>query len=128
MFSIFCTLTFMLSECTSIIFNQTSKQHYFSLKNFDLPPQPLSITLRQLSSPVSSTLLTARMSSAPSTNSSTENWKISADLYDYNSWISKSRVHLLQLPIHQDWFLGVYTFEFYNSIQWILSIRPLGNY
>ena len=127
MLSLFCTLTLMLSQSTTIIFNQTSMQHIFSLKNLDLPLQPLSITLRQLSNPLSSTLLTARKNSAPLTNSTTENSEIVADLYDYNTWVSKSRVHLLLLQKDPDWFLGVYTFEFYNSIQWILSIKPLGN-
>lgn len=128
MLIIFYIFTTLLCECTTVLFNQTLKQHYLSLKDLNLPSKALSITLRQLSPTTTSTLLTARKDFFPSTNSTTENWEIKADKYDFDDWVSKSRTHILQLNEYHDWRLGIYTYEFYTQIEWILTIEPLGDY
>ena len=114
------------SFSTTFEFNQTTTQHFISLKNLSIAPSDLELNLMQLSPKTQESLLTARKSLDPvSQSNNSEFWSIKSDSSDLDSWISKSPNHSLQLAAFDNWKLGIFTYNLEAQIEWRLSIKPL---
>ena len=129
--SLILLLPIFPSLCLSLTlyFNQSTPQHFISLKNLSTPQSALELNLIQLSPKSKESLFTARKSKNPfSEFNNSETWSIKSDISDLDSWISNSANHSLQLDQFNNWKLGIFTYSLQDQVKWKLTITGLSTF